>query len=168
MSLTCNISDSSKNKLDVKSLKCTFIGYGGDEFGYRCWDDQNKKIIRSRDVVFNGNVLYKDRDTLQSTSPKDPELVYFETDDVPDSVTVKTSMNPQEEEITRQVIEEPHDQVLMLRRSSQLHVPNRKYLSYLLLIDGGELECYNETCQVKDVSKWELAMKDEMKSLKSN
>ncbi|PKI47865.1 hypothetical protein CRG98_031739 [Punica granatum] len=27
------------SKLDAKSVKCTFIGYGGDEFGYRFWDD---------------------------------------------------------------------------------------------------------------------------------
>ena len=67
-----HISDNSRNKLDAKSLKCTFIGYSGDEFGYRCWDDQNKKIIRIRDVVFNEKVMYKDRDTLQSTSPIDP------------------------------------------------------------------------------------------------
>jgi hypothetical protein len=30
-----HISDHARGKLDPKSLKCTFIGYGGDEFGYR-------------------------------------------------------------------------------------------------------------------------------------
>ena len=44
-------------------------------------------------------------------------------------------------------------------------MPNKKYSNYLLLIYGGESECYEETCQVKDASKWEFAMKDEMKSL---
>jgi hypothetical protein len=53
----------ARGKLHPKSLKCTFIGYRGDEFGYRLWDDQNKKIIRSKDVVFNKNVMYKDRGT---------------------------------------------------------------------------------------------------------
>ena len=30
-----HISDHVRNKLDAKSHKCTFIGYGIDEFGYR-------------------------------------------------------------------------------------------------------------------------------------
>ena len=38
----------------------------------------------------------------------------------------------------------------------------------MLLTDEGEPECYDEACQVEDASKWELAMKDEMKSLISN
>ena len=37
-----------------------------------------------------------------------------------------------------------------------------------MLTDGGELECYDETLQDKNSSKWELAMKDEMDSLLRN
>lgn len=40
-----------------------------------------------------------------------------------------------------------------------------KYLNHLLLTDGDEPECYNETCRVEDNSMWELVMKDEIKSL---
>lgn len=35
--------------------------YDGIEFGYSIWDDQNRKINRSKDVIFNEKVLYKDR-----------------------------------------------------------------------------------------------------------
>ena len=52
-----------------------------------------------------------------------------------------------------------------MRRSNKPHVPNRKYLNYLLLIDGGEPKCYDEACQMEDNRKWELTMKNEMKSL---
>ena len=38
----------------------------------------------------------------------------------------------------------------------------------ILLTDGGELECYKETLQDENSSKWELAMKDEMDSLLEN
>ena len=34
------------------------------EFGYKFWDDQNKKIIRSKDVIFNEFVMYKDKNTV--------------------------------------------------------------------------------------------------------
>ena len=39
-----------------------FLGYGVDDFGYKFWDEQNKKVIKSKDVIFNEKVLYKDRD----------------------------------------------------------------------------------------------------------
>jgi hypothetical protein len=38
-----------------------FIGYGVNDFGYRLWDYENNKIIRSRDVIFNEKVMYKDQ-----------------------------------------------------------------------------------------------------------
>ncbi|KAE8720675.1 V-type proton ATPase subunit G3 [Hibiscus syriacus] len=47
---------AKRSKLDAKSNKCAFVGYGGDEFGYRFWDYENQKIIRSRDVIFNENI----------------------------------------------------------------------------------------------------------------
>ena len=54
-----HIDKENRTKLDAKSKKCTFIGYRLDDFGYRLWDYENKKIIRSRDVVFNEKVIYK-------------------------------------------------------------------------------------------------------------
>ncbi|KAH9319832.1 hypothetical protein KI387_021601, partial [Taxus chinensis] len=45
-----HIYNDDKTKLEAKSEKCTFIGYGGDDFGCKCWGIKDKKIIRSRDV----------------------------------------------------------------------------------------------------------------------
>jgi hypothetical protein len=42
-----------------------FIGYGDETFGYRFWDDQNRKIIRSRNVIFNEQVMYKDKSSTK-------------------------------------------------------------------------------------------------------
>ena len=51
--------------LVVKSLKYVFfIGYGDEKFGYRFWNEQNRKIIRSRNVIFNEHVMYKDKSTI--------------------------------------------------------------------------------------------------------
>ena len=41
-----------------------FIGYGDEKFGYKFWDEQNMKIIRSRNAIFNEHVMYKDRSTV--------------------------------------------------------------------------------------------------------
>ena len=54
-----HIDKENRTNLDAKSKKCTFIGYKINEFGYRLWDYENHKIIRSRDVVFNEKVMYK-------------------------------------------------------------------------------------------------------------
>lgn len=49
----------------------------------------------------------------------------------------------------------PLDLVLIptLRGSNKSHVPNIKYLNYLLLTNGDELEYYDEACQVEDSNK---------------
>ena len=38
-----HINSVTRNKLDAKSKICFFIGYGDKKFGYRFWDEQNKK-----------------------------------------------------------------------------------------------------------------------------
>ena len=43
------------------------ISYGEDEFGYRIWDDENKKVIRNRDVIFSEKVMYKDRHKIDTS-----------------------------------------------------------------------------------------------------
>ena len=55
-----HIDSENRTKLEVKSKKCVFVGYGINEFGYRLWDFENYKIKRSKDVIFNEKVLYKD------------------------------------------------------------------------------------------------------------
>ena len=59
-----HINFDARSKLDAKSKICFFIGYGDEKFGYRFWDEQNRKIIRSRNVIFNEQVMYKDRSTI--------------------------------------------------------------------------------------------------------
>jgi hypothetical protein len=56
-----HIDKENRTKLEEKSKKCTFIGYNVNDFGYRLWDYENHKIIRSRDVIFNEKFMYKDQ-----------------------------------------------------------------------------------------------------------
>ena len=43
-------------------MKCYFKVYGSDLFGYRFWDDKNRKILRHCDVTFDESVIYKYRE----------------------------------------------------------------------------------------------------------
>ena len=55
-----HIDATLRSKLDAKSKKCFFIGYGEGKLGYRVLNPESNKIFRSRDVVFNKHNVYKD------------------------------------------------------------------------------------------------------------
>jgi len=55
-------SDQGRKKFHPKSKVCTFIGYDENEFGYNQWNNENKKMIPNRDVIFNERVMYKDKE----------------------------------------------------------------------------------------------------------
>ena len=50
-----HVPKEQRSKLDSKSTPCIFVGYGDAKFGYKLWDPKEKKMIRSRDVVFHEN-----------------------------------------------------------------------------------------------------------------
>ena len=45
------ISKDERSNL-AKAKECTYLGSPRDELGFKLWDPINKKIVRSRDVVF--------------------------------------------------------------------------------------------------------------------
>ena len=42
-----HIAKDKRSKLDNKSRPYIFLGYSGDEFGYKLWDLVDKKVVRS-------------------------------------------------------------------------------------------------------------------------
>ena len=47
-----HVVKDQRGKLNPKSRPCLFLNYGEDEFNYWLWDLIDKKVIRSRDIVF--------------------------------------------------------------------------------------------------------------------
>ena len=95
-------------------MKYTLVGYGEDEFGYKLWDDQNCKMIRSRDVVFNERVMYKDRNT-QVFEPEEPE--YFRPNDMLENKVVEqVNHNDKEQGVPLQVIDLIHIETFQRHR----------------------------------------------------
>ena len=85
-----HINDQGRNRLDPKSKKWTFIGYGENEFGYHLWDNENQKTIHSRDVIFNEIVMYKDRNNTHTSNPEQSVPVYVEVHDVPETLIIES------------------------------------------------------------------------------
>ena len=56
------------------------MGYVVNDFGYHLWDLKNRKIIRSRDVVFNENFMYKDE--LQGKKVEKENIEYKVPDEI--------------------------------------------------------------------------------------
>ncbi|KAL6334618.1 hypothetical protein AAG906_019470 [Vitis piasezkii] len=165
-----HIDSNARSKLDAKSKICFFIGYGDEKFGYRFWDEQNRKIIRSRNVIFNEQVMYKDRSTIVSdvTEIDQKKSEFINLDELTES-TVQKGGEEDKENVNSQVnLSTPVAKVC--RFSTNIRPPQRysPVLNYLLLTDGGEPECYDEALQDENSSKWELAVKDEMDSLLGN
>uniref|UniRef100_A0A7N2RFG7 Integrase catalytic domain-containing protein n=1 Tax=Quercus lobata TaxID=97700 RepID=A0A7N2RFG7_QUELO len=165
-----HIDSDARSKLDAKFKICFFIGYGDEKFGYRFWDEQNRKIIRSRNVIFNEQVMYKDRSTVVSdiTGIDQKKSEFVNLDELTEG-TVQKRDEEDKENVNSQL--DLSTSVAEIRRSSRNIRPPQRYsptLNYLLLTDGGEPECYDEVLQDENSSKWELAMKDEMDSLLGN
>jgi hypothetical protein len=56
-----NLSILIKKIEQSLSLNPRNVLCGVNDFGYRLWDYENNKIIRSRDVIFNEKLMYKDQ-----------------------------------------------------------------------------------------------------------
>ena len=72
-----HVEFNDRSKLDAMTIRCFFIGYKDEQFGYWFWNDQNQKIIRSKNVVFDEKVLYKDISSgdLKGTVKENSEFV---------------------------------------------------------------------------------------------
>lgn len=97
--------------------------------------------------------------------------MYVEVDDVPETlVIVSHQLEESMEDNSEQQfnIRDHYIPTPILRRSSRPHVPNRKYINYILLTHEGKPKNYEEAYQTINAGKWEHAIKDEMKYLISN
>ena len=86
-----HIPKDERKKLDSKSKKCVFVGYGATTKGYRLCDPLRKEIIHSRDVIFNEQ-KYGFDETFESQREQE-RYVYLEYSDEP-SETIDSPCSP--------------------------------------------------------------------------
>nr|AAR96002.1 retrotransposon-like protein [Musa acuminata] len=129
-----HIPKDERSKLDNKAKACIFLGYGHEEFGYRLWDPVNKKIIRSRDVVFLEDQLFDD---VYDDHGGDEQEDHGEN--VSDDTPTVDDIEPTEQA-------PPSPVEIPLRRSTRERQPSTRYPphEYVMLTNEGESETYQE------------------------
>jgi len=96
--------------------------------------------------------------------------VYVKMDDVLETPIINPRLEKSIENNNDQHLDtsKSYNPTFVLRRSFQPHKCNMKCLNYILLTDVRKPKNYEETCQISDVGKWELVIKDNIKLLVSN
>lgn len=75
---------SDQGKLNPRAKKGVFVGYPTGVKGYRVWVLEDKKVVISKDVVFNEGVMFKDseqsdKEEGEETSEKEIEISVINT-----------------------------------------------------------------------------------------
>ncbi|GKV35980.1 hypothetical protein SLEP1_g44167 [Rubroshorea leprosula] len=177
-----------RSKLDDKTIPCIFVGYGDEEFGYRLWDPEKKKIVKSRDVVFHEHEKINDLKEDKATGSSGEGVEDLTPAKTPSrKITNEEEVQAPEDEIEKPTIEEdeasvdggndkqgeqplPQEEEPQLRRSTREHKASARYSSsdYILISEEGEPENFQEVQSHKDKNCWMKAMQEEMNSLHKN
>lgn len=92
-----------EGKFAEKSLKCKMIGYCSN--GYRVWDEINKKVIKSRDVIFDENILGHNKNLVGIPQGISNEYEVDESNDNVDTVGDNLYENLESDNLDSSVVE---------------------------------------------------------------
>lgn len=144
-------------KLNDKATPYIFVGYGDEKFGYRLWNLEKQKIVKSREIVFHEHEIFKDMKKNASAL----ELTYKDVADLtPKQTSLESALNelemPKLEQRTK--IEEPTinkkkmEMMVIHNMLSREHGPSIRYPSFenILIIDEVDLGSLQEVQSHKD------------------
>ncbi|KAL3609588.1 hypothetical protein D5086_000608, partial [Populus alba] len=77
------IQDARKTKLDDKSEKCIFVGYGDRRMGYKLYNPIKKNTIMSRDVIFEEDKSWQWNDDQEAVKWISTDLILEDEVEVP-------------------------------------------------------------------------------------
>ena len=156
-----HIPKDDRSKLDPKSTKCIFLGYGNTKKGYKLYEVNTGKIIFSRDVIFDENKYVNLKKPGNSDDQSCVKINIQNDEIISDEEVVESSVDENDE------FHDAHDQI---RRSErERHQPNRYgEWCYSVISSYVEPKTVAEALKSSDSANWSEAMKCEMTSMNRN
>lgn len=113
-----HISRDERSKLNVKSKEYIFLGYRDENFGYRLYNPFDKKVIRSKDVIFledhifeqNNKAIEKPRSSCDIPNSLDP-------------VSIPNSSNQGGAEEAREEVSRNKDEIVVDKPEPSFQLP---------------------------------------------
>nr|GEY93656.1 hypothetical protein [Tanacetum cinerariifolium] len=151
------------DKLELKSIKCIFIGYPKKTIGYSFYYLPENKVLVARNAEFLENSLITQE---ASGSLEDLEIIQGE-DKHP---SIDASLNHKEDDLE---IDEPQSDIIPIHRSTRTRHPTDRMCLYIdaeehELEDLGEPANYKAALLNPKSDKWLNAMNVEMQSMEDN
>ena len=171
-----HVPKDERSKLDAKTRQCIFLGYDDEKWGYKCYDPVDKKVLRSRDVVFLEDQTVENFEDGDKLDAHIRDLPSFELshdvektrphvasdsdsdDDAPQGQAVGHGNNSEADlgnnieadfEVQQEDGNQQNQETEVLRRSTREKISSSKYpaTEYVLLTDCGEPVCYKEALE---------------------
>ena len=156
------ISPDDRHKLDKKSVKCIFVGYSNETKGYRLFDPVAKKLIISRDVVFDEHSCYE----LNKVEQNSPKFIEVEMEPEIEKLPTMTTSGSPSTSNSRSSPREMQQLENIYRTSSQKVRSLREiYESCDFALALLEPSCFEEANQKEE---WRTAMNEEMTAIEKN
>ncbi|KAK1649737.1 hypothetical protein QYE76_067542 [Lolium multiflorum] len=173
-------------KLEPRAVKCVFLGYGSGVKAYKLWNPETKKVLHSRNVVFNEHVMFY---KSSSTDVSDDIDISDVSDDEQQRISVQVGHVEEKEndvaENDNTVVQHSPPVLQQTNGSIAAHRPRRNKGPRPRLIEECNLvhhalSCaeqvqhdtepatYAEVVASVDRVKWISAMQEEMQPLDNN
>ncbi|KAJ4723126.1 Retrovirus-related Pol polyprotein from transposon TNT 1-94 [Melia azedarach] len=168
---------------EPRAKKGVFVGYGDGVKGYRIWSPSEKRVILSRNVVFDENSMF---------NPTVKSIVVLENGSVEKQVEQQVTLDesePQHKDQHPQSKSEPsgsslpvasqHSLALNRSKRANYGIPPKRYgfedmVAYALQVaeevdtNSNEPSTYKEAVTCTESTQWLAAMGDEIESLHKN
>ncbi|KAG8489513.1 hypothetical protein CXB51_017534 [Gossypium anomalum] len=87
----------NNGKLEPRSIKCVFLGYKAGVKGYKLWCPENRKVVISRDVVFDETAMLPNLSLKDSSNKENQKQKYPEADLVAYALNVAEDIDANQE-----------------------------------------------------------------------
>ena len=174
-------------KLEPRALKCIFLGFKEGVKGFKLWCPEQKKVVISRNVIFDESSMFKGKSTTNApiVDPiiEDLEESHLEVEHVGTSGTPPPIVDEAQDEVVIEddppIIVEPQERTIAHDRPRRtINKPVRFVeeatmvafaLSVAEEIEGSaEPSTYSEAIVSSNSNLWVTAMNEEMESLEKN